>query len=119
MRKWLLIGMGIIMLAILTFLGKTAVDPSDFIGEWYSADSQEIYRFQDGIIHSNNDSDRWQDGDNISGAYIFSGKSVALFAIGVEGLESVKELYLIENKEESLLCEQKDGTGKIYFVRHK
>ena len=31
----------------------------------------------------------------------------------------LRELYLVENKEEALLCEREDGTGEIYFVRHK
>lgn len=118
MKKWLLSGMAIIIVSIVALLGKTAVDPENFTGEWFSASGQEIYRFQDGVIYCDRHSVRLPDGDSISGAYVFSGQSVALFAIGVEGLESVKELYLIENKEESLLCERKDGSGTIYFVRH-
>ena len=118
MRRWLLCGIAIIIVAVIAFLGQTAIDPEDFTGEWYSASGQQIYRFQNGIIHSDQHSAVLPDGSSISGAYTFSGKSVALFAMGVEGLESVRDLYLIENKEESLLCERKDGTGKIYFVRH-
>lgn len=118
MRKLLLCGIAIITVAMLAFLGQTAVDPDNFNGEWYSASGQQIYRFQNGIIHCDQYSVALADGNSISGAYTFSGKSVALFALGVEGLESVKELYLVENKVESLLCERKDGTVKIYFVRH-
>ena len=119
MRKWLFCGIAIIVIVSIAFLGQPAVDPEDFIGEWYSASSQQIYRFDNGIIHCDRHCVPLPDGDSISGAYIFSGKTVALFATGVEGLESVRELYLVENKEEAILCETKDGTGKIYFVRHK
>ena len=118
MRRGLLIGTGIIVVVLLIVLWQPAVDPEDFTGEWYSASGQNIYLFQNGIIQCDQHS-AWQaDGSCFSGAYMFSGKSVTLFALGIEGLESVKELYLIENKEESLLCENEDGSGQIYFVRH-
>lgn len=119
MKKWLLLGIAIIIVAAVAFLGQPAVDPEDFTGEWYSTSGQNIYRFQNGIIHCEKQSLIMEDGSTFSGAYIFSGKSVALFAIGVDGLETVKELYLIENQEEFLLCDQSDGAGTIYFVRSK
>jgi hypothetical protein len=118
MKKWLLLGIAAMIVALIVFLGQSAVDPEDFTGEWYSVSGQQIYLFQNGIIHCGQHSADLGDGSTISGAYIFSGKSVALFAMGVDGLETVKEIYLVENKEESLLCENADGTGTIYFVRH-
>ena len=118
MKRWLLLGIAIITVAIIAFLGQSAVDPEDFTGEWYSANGQHIYLFQNGIIQCEQHFAELPDGSTFSGAYSFSGKSVALFAMGVDGLEEVKELYLIEHKEESLLCDNSDGTGTIYFVRH-
>lgn len=119
MKKRLLLGIAVITVVLIAFLGRPAVDPEDFTGEWYSASGQHIYRFQNGIIHCLQNSIPLDDGSNFSGAYIFSGKSVTVFAVGVEGLDTVQELYLVENKEEALLCEREDGTGEIYFVRHK
>lgn len=118
MKKWLLFGTAIITAAMIAFLGQPAVDPEDFTGEWYSVDGQNIYLFQDGIIQCKEHSVALADGSIISGAYTFSGKTAAVFAIGVDGLETVRELYLVEHKEETLLCENADGTGTIYFVRH-
>ncbi len=118
MKRWLLLGIAIITVAMIAFLGQPAVDPEDFTGEWYSASGQHIYLFQNGIIHCEQNSVALADGSTISGAYIFAGKSVALFARGVDGLETVKEIYLVEHKDELLLCENPDGTGTIYFVRH-
>ena len=118
MKKWLLCGIAAIMVAVITFLGQTAVDPEDFSGEWYSASGQQIYRFHNGIIYCDQYFVTLSDGSRISGAYSFSGNSVSLFALGIDGLESVKDLYLVENKDESFLCERKDGPGKIYFARH-
>ena len=117
MKRWLLLGIAVITVAVMAFLGQPAIDPEDFTGEWYSADGQHIYLFQNGIIQCQQHYAELSDGSTFSGAYSFSGKSVALFAMGIDGLENVKELYLIENKEESLLCENADGTGTIYFVR--
>lgn len=117
MKRWLLLGIAVITVAVMAFLGQPAIDPENFTGEWYSADGQHIYLFHNGIIQCRQHYAELSDGSTFSGAYSFSGKSVALFAMGIDGLENVKELYLIENKEESLLCENADGTGTIYFVR--
>ena len=119
MRRWWLLGIAIVTVMAIAFLGQTAIDPQDYTGQWYSASGQQVYCFQEGVIYCDKYAVTLSDGTSISGAYSFSGKKVALFALGVEGLESVKELYLVENKEESLLCERKDGSGQIYFVRHK
>ena len=117
MKKSLLIGIGIITLLVIAFLRQTAIDPDDYTGEWYSASGQRIYRFQEGLIYCEKHMASLSDGNGISGAYTFSGKSIALFAFDVDGLENVKELYLIENKDEAILSDRKDGSGQIYFVR--
>ena len=118
MRKWLFLGLAIIAVALIAFLGQPAIDPEDFTGDWYSVDGQHVYRFRNGIIHCEQHFVELGDGSSFSGAYSFSGKSIQLFAIGVDGLESQKELYLVEHKEESLLSDRPDGKGAIYFVRH-
>ena len=118
MKRWLLLGIAVITVAIIAFLGQSVVDPEDFTGEWYDTSGQHIYLFRNGIIHCEQHFTTLPDGSTFSGAYTFSGKSVALFAMGVDGLEDVKELYLVENKNESLLCDSADGSGTIYFVRY-
>lgn len=119
MKRWLIFGIAILAVLGIAFLGQPAIDPEDFTGDWYSTSGQNIYHFRNGIIRCDKHSLYLDDGTSFSGAYIFSGKSVAVFAKGVDGLENVKELYLIENKEEFLLCDRLDGSGTIYFVRSK
>lgn len=102
---------------ILIFGFKTAIDPAQFSGQWYSSDDQSIYLFQEGIIYSAKNSVLLPEAEYISGAYIYSSDSVFLFAEGIEGLETEKEVFLIQRGDSSLLCEKQDGSGKIYFAR--
>ena len=115
MKRWG-IAAAVVLLGIFCALNRTAMDPADFTGDWYSSYEQCIYHFQDGLIYCPK-YPIMSDGEAISGAYVFSGKSILLFAKGIQGLENEREVYLIETKEESLLCENADGTGQIYFVR--
>lgn len=116
MKRWG-IAAAVVLLGIFCALNRTAMDPADFTGDWYSSREQCIYHFQDGLIYCPKYPIIFSEGEPISGAYSFSGKSVFLFAEGIEGLETEREVYLIETKEESILCEKADGTGQIYFVR--
>jgi hypothetical protein len=93
MKKWLLLGFAVIAVVLIAFLGQPAVDPEDFTGEWYSTDGQNIYRFQNGIIHCDKHNISLADDSIFSGAYIFSGKSVVLFTMGIEGIETEQKLY--------------------------
>lgn len=115
MKRWGIVA-AVVLQGIFCALNQTAMDPADFNGDWYSSREQCIYHFQGGLIYC----PKYQilsEGEPISGAYVFSGKSILLFAKGIQGLETEREVYLIETKEESLLCEKSDGTGQIYFVR--
>lgn len=116
MKRWA-IAAAIVLLVIFCTLNRTAVNPDDFTGPWYSGTEQCIYHFQDGLISCPKYSILISDGKPISGAYAFAGKSVFLFAEGIEGLETEREVFLIKTAEESLLCENKDGSGQIYFIR--
>ncbi len=116
MKRWG-IAAAVVLLAIFFALNHTAIDPEDFTGDWYSSREQCIYHFQDGLIYCPKYPILISEEDSVSGAYVFSGKSIFLFAAGIEGLETEREVYLIETSEESLLCEKSDGTGQIYFVR--
>jgi len=116
MKRWVM-ALVILFLLLLCFLGQTAMDPEDFSGEWYSSQEQAVYLFEEGIIYCQKYPIAVSEYDYISGGYAFSGKSVFLFAKGIDGLETAKEVYLIQNADESILCEHKDGTGNIYFVR--
>jgi hypothetical protein len=98
-------------------LGQNAIDPDDFSGEWYSSQEQCIYHFSEGMIQCQKYPIPLSDNDYISGAYSFSKNSVFLFAEGIDGLESPREVFLVKNADECLLCENKDGSGRIYFIR--
>lgn len=117
MRKAAIAGVLFLVIGVMFTLGRTATDPQDYSGEWYSADCQCIYLFQEGIIYSRKHTVPLTEGNAISGAYIFAGDTVALFAVGVDGLETVKELYLIQNEEGSILCENRNEDSKIFFIR--
>ena len=119
MRRWLSLGIITILLLVLCLLGRTAIDPEDFTGEWYSPQDQTVYRFREGIIDCPKRSIPLSDGEGFSGAYAFSRDSIVLFTVGEQGTGQVLELYLIENGKESLLCDRKDGSGAIYFAREK
>jgi hypothetical protein len=116
MKRWG-IAVAVVLLVIFCVLNCTAIDPEDFTGDWYSSREQCIYHFQNGLIYCQKYPIFMSDGESVSGAYVFSGKSIFLFAEGIEGLEAEREVYLVETADESLLCEREDGTGKIYFIR--
>lgn len=109
----------LILLVIISGLHQTVIDPRVYNGQWYSADDQSLYYFQDGLIYCSKHAVALSDRDSISGAYCYSRNSILLFAAGVEGLETEKEIYLVSNEDGSFLCEHKDGTGAIYFIRYQ
>ena len=117
MRRLLVFGILIVVLLILAGLGQTALDPEAFTGEWYSAEDQSVYLFQDGLIQCSRHFVVQAEEGFLSGAYCFSRDSILLFAEGIPGLESEKELYLISGGDGSFLCDRKDGSGKIFFIR--
>lgn len=102
---------------IVISFGRVAMDPADYTGEWYSANGQSAYLFQEGIICCQRNGGGLGDMSSFGGAYNISKDSILLFVIGVDGLETEKELYLVKNKGVSLLCDNKDGNGRIYFIR--
>lgn len=117
--RWLAILSIILFLLILVAgLSQTAIDPDDFTGKWYSSEDQSIYLFQEGLIYCPKHAIALSDRDSISGAYSFCGSSVFLFANGIEGLETEKELYLVTNHDGCFLCENQDGSGTVYFIRY-
>ena len=103
---------------LLVFFGRTAVDPEDFSGQWYASDTQNPYLFRDGLIYNARYAVPLSGSETVSGAYAYCKDSVLLFAEGIEGLETEKELYLIHKDDGSFLYEHKDGTGKLFFVRY-
>lgn len=105
-------------LVLATGLCQTALDPNDFSGQWYSSENQNLYVFQEGLIHCPKHAVEISADESISGAYSCSRTSIFLFAKGIQGLEKEKELYLVHNGKGSFLCENQDGTGKIYFARY-
>ena len=113
------LALSIVLLMIIIGLHQPVMDPQDYTGQWYSADDQSIYLFQNGLICSSRHAVPLSDTESISGAYSYCKNSILLFAEGIEGLETEKELYLVHNEDGSFLCENKDGTGEIYFIRRQ
>ena len=118
MKRAAVISMLICLAVVLIFLSQTAIDPENFSGKWYSSADQNVYLFQEGLIYSQQHAIPYSDTDSISGAYAYCKDSVLVFAAGIEGLEKEKELYLVREGEGSFLCESRDGTGKVYFIRY-
>ena len=107
----------IILVLILLLFCQTALDPESFCGEWYSAEDQSGYLFQEGLVYRLKFGEEFSDTTPICGAYTYCRDSVFLFTEGVAGLEKETEIYLVRNRDGSFLCENKDGSGNIYFIR--
>ena len=118
MKRLSVFGFLAFLLMIIAGLGQPVMDPDCFTGQWHSADDQSVYLFQEGLIYSSNPGVALSDKESISGAYSFCKDSILLFAAGVEGLETEKELYFVSSNNECVLRDQKDGSGKVYFIRH-
>ena len=115
MRRLAIVSIIICILLIIVGLSQTAWNPESIRGEWYSSDDQQAYFFEEGLIFCNKHS---YDTDLPCGAYIYCSDSVFLFTKGIEDLEMEKEIYFFKNRDGSFLCENKDGTGRIYFIRY-
>lgn len=109
----------VILLCLSAALFRTAVDPLDFTGQWYSASDQSVFFFQEGLIYRSRNFAGLSDTETISGAYTFVKDSIFLFAAGIDGLEEERQLYLVNRGAESSLCENRDGTGEVFFIRYK
>ena len=109
----------LVLLVIFTGLSQSAVNPQNYTGQWYSADNQSVYLFQNGLIYCSKYPITLSDTESINGAYSFSKNSIFLFSKGIEDLETETELFFVRNREGSFLCENADGTGKIYFIRYQ
>lgn len=109
MKRWIALGAGVLaLLAGVWLLGRKAIDPKDFAGNWYGAEDGCLYRFQEGII---------QVGEEFKGAYCFSGDQIVLFTVDPSGTSRIRELYVSGEPKGELLCENPDGTGRIAFSR--
>lgn len=120
MKRWVPFGIVLILVLIVAlFLFSTVVAPERFTGEWYSSEDGSLYLFQEGIIACADHSVPVSDEETFSGAYRFGKNSIAIFVISADGPGEVKELYWEHTKGGDILCENEDGTGKIYFYRNK
>lgn len=108
----------IFLLAIVAGFSQTAINPEDFSGCWYSSHDQSAYLFQEGLIYCPKQSQSLLETEPIRGAYVFCKDAILLFCTGIEGLETEKELYLIHSGEGSFLCENRNGSGELYFARY-
>ena len=119
MRRSIVLLFAFFLLTIIAGFNQTVLDPEDFRGEWYSNDNQDVYIFQDGLIYCPGTEGLITDPASVSGAYTYSADSIFLFTTGVSGLETEQEIYLVQNKDGSFLCETKDGSGRIFFIRYR
>ena len=117
-KRGVLYGFLILALGLAAVLCRTAVDPADFTGRWYASADQSVYLFQEGIVYCAKHPVMLSEEDAISGAYAFGRDSICLFARGVPGLERERVLYLVRREDSSFLCENRDGTGPVYFIRY-
>lgn len=110
MKRWVAFGIVlIILIAAGCLLTRTAVDPTEFTGNWYGAEDGRLYRFQEGIIESS--------GTEFCGAYWFCKDRILLFTVNTEGQSVLKELYPAGDPKGEFLCETPDGSGRIVFSR--
>ena len=119
MRRLVIFCIVILLCLSAAALFRTAVDPLDFTGQWYSASDQSAFFFQEGLIYRSRNSAGLSGTETISGAYTFGKDSIFLFAAGIDGLEEERQLYLVNRGAESSLCENRDGSGKVFFIRYK
>lgn len=116
MKRWIALGIVLAALAAgLFFLGKTAIDPGAYTGEWYGAEDGRLYHFYEGIITCPEDTHAA--GEDFCGAYFFCGNRVILFVADPGGTSQVRELYPAGDPKGEFLCEDPDGTGRIAFSR--
>ena len=109
----------VILSVFLLSLFQTALDPAAFSGQWYTSGDQCVYWFQEGLIFTTKQDELSYDLSSACGAYTYCKNSIVLFVVGVEGLETEKELYLIRKENTSILCEDKAGYGPVYFIRYQ
>lgn len=117
MKRWIPLVCLLTVLAAALCLCGSAVDPKDFTGEWYYAGDGSVYTFRDGIVECGRHSISSGDGSAFSGAYSFAGRKIAVFFVGPDGVEEVRELYLSRNRKGDTLCERADGLEKAIFYR--
>ena len=109
----------IFIMLIAVVFPQAAIDPNDFTGEWYSSQDQDLYLFQHGLIYYPRKRIATSDTTFISGAYTYSKKSILLFAAGIKGLETERELFLVQKDDVTFLCEYPDGSGQVFFIRSR
>ncbi len=117
MKRWIPIGV-VLVLVILAFgLCATAWNPGEFSGDWYCAETGELFRFQNGLVSCEQHNLLTGTIDAMCGAYCFDRDSVTVFSLGVAGLENPRQLYIVHGSDGDRLCGSKDGSGKTFFYR--
>lgn len=119
MKRVAILCVVLIIFVMIICFSHTAMDPDVFTGQWYSSGDHSIYLFQEGMIYSAKHTIPLAENEYISGAYFCSSNSIYLFADGIVGLEEPKEAYLVQKGDTSIICENKNGSGQIYFARTK
>ena len=50
MKRWIPIGVVLVLLILAFGLCATAWNPGEFSGDWYCAETGELFRFQNGLV---------------------------------------------------------------------
>lgn len=118
MKRRLFVGVFVLILILVcAALNTTITDPADCSGVWYRGEDAARCVFRDGIIECA-DQERIVFEDAVfSGAYSFAKDKAVVFVVDANGVSEVMDLYLVHGSVGDILCETKDGTGKIWFYR--
>ena len=117
MKRWIPIGVVLVLLILAFGLCATAWNPGEFSGDWYCAETGELFRFQSGLVTCEGHNLLAGTIDAMCGAYCFDRNSVTVFSLGVAGLENPRRLYIIHGSDGDRLCGSKDGSGETFFYR--
>ena len=116
MKRWISIGVVLVLLILAFGLCATAWNPGEFSGDWYSAGGGSCSGFQDGLVSCEQHNLLTGTIDAMCGAYCFDRDSVTVFSLGVAGLENPRQLYLMHGTDGDRLCGSKDAFRRNIFL---
>lgn len=108
-----------LFLALLSLAGCAYEDTSSptaaYDGAWYFAQNGARCQFGDGLIYR--DDKTALDGQTLTGIYSAADDHIDANLAGVNGVDKVRPLYLVDSDRGDVLCDSADGTGTVYFYR--
>lgn len=99
MKRWIPIGVVLVLLILAFGLCATAWNPGEFSGDWYCAETGELFRFQDGLVRRRGCGGRA--GKVLRGA---AGRSLSLnFSCGTI-FQKAAEKFLLNLQPNAIFC---------------